>query len=185
MMGILSFFSFDFLGFECLFKDADQYLSVFAWSTAPMLIAVFLCFVHIARQVATGGTSASSLSNQLLLLGYLVLPPVSLKQFQALDCVTVAERCYLRIDTSIDCDSDQFKAFVLVDVIFIAVYLSIPLVWLVLLSKYRERLNPAPVTGSDQRHALFLRDNDEELRHLRFLFASYKPSFFFAECIEM
>jgi hypothetical protein len=49
----------------------------------------------------------------------------------------------------------------------------------------RERLNPAPTTGTDKRLSLFLRDQDEGLRSLRFLFGAYQPSVFFMEVVEM
>jgi len=36
-----------------------------------------------------------------LLFSYAVLPPVSRKLFQALDCVPITDGSYLRIDTSV------------------------------------------------------------------------------------
>jgi hypothetical protein len=182
MMDVLSIFSFDFLSLECLFKNSNHFVSVYVWSATPIAVAFLLVAVHIARFKFE---NQSVLANQVLLLGFLALPPVSLKLLQALDCVTVADKRYLRIDTSIDCDSAQFRLFTIVDVLFIFLYLSIPLVWLVLLALHRKRLNPASATGRDKKHALFLRDSDEGLAPLRFLFASYRPSFYFAECFEM
>jgi hypothetical protein len=188
MMSVFSVFSFDFLSLECFFTNSNQFLSVYLWSATPLLLAVVLVVAHVTRLNRRSDVDAlswSSLANQILLLGYLVLPPVSLKQLQALDCVVIAGKSYLRIDTSIDCDSDAYAAFMLVDGLFITVYLSIPLVWMLLLYANRGRLNPSSVTGSDKKHALFLRDNDQGLFPLRFLFASYKPEFYFAEVIEM
>jgi hypothetical protein len=97
----------------------------------------------------------------------------------------VAGKRYVRIDTSVDCDSQDFRAFRVVDILFIAVYLSIPLIWLALLLAQRDILNPASTTGSDKKLVLFLRDQDQHLRPLRFLFNSYSPACFYLEVIEM
>lgn len=198
-LSMLSFFSFDFVSLDCFFDSTSHLVGVLLWAFAPIVVALFLVVFHVGRSLYssdswarpttgknkpedTNGTS-SSLSYQLMLLGYLVVPPVSLKLFQALDCVTVANRSYLRPDTSVDCSSFLYRAFVVVDVLLVIIYLSIPLIWLVLLLRKRAKLNP--VTMSDVQHAVYLRDTDRELDELRFLFASYKPSYFYAEVVEM
>ena len=159
---------------------------MYLWSSVPIILALLLVLVHCAgSRCRPGSGSSTALVNHLLLLGYLVLPSVALKQLQALDCVEVAGKHYLRIDTSVDCDSAEFKAFRVVDGLFISAYLSTPLVWLALLLTHRDSLNPPPSTGSDEKLALFLRDQDQSLGPLRFLFGSYRPCFFFMEVIEM
>jgi hypothetical protein len=130
-------------------------------------------------------TRNANLATRLLLLGYLVLPSVSLKQLQALDCVTIAKKHYLRIDTSIDCDSKEFQIFRMVDGLFIIAYLATPLLWFVILAALRDSLDPAPTSGSDKKLALFLRDQNPSLRPLRFLFGAYRPPMFFMEVVEM
>jgi hypothetical protein len=189
---LLSFFSFDFLSLECVFQHSNHFLSVYLWSVAPLCVAALLVILHMVQRVLAPARDASAVSsrkaalaNRLLLLGYLVLPPVTLKQLQGLDCVNIANRSYLRIDTSIDCDSHEFKAFRVINGLFLLAYLSTPLVWLFLLVARRHRLNPAPTTGSDKRLALFVRAQDEGLRPLRFLFGAYEPSMFYMEIIEM
>jgi hypothetical protein len=186
MLSLLSVVSFDFLSLECLFEESNHFTSVYLWSLTPIALALVLVFVHFVRARRRGSTvTTADLTYQLLLLGYLVLPSVSLKQLQAIDCVEVADKFYVRIDTSVDCDSREFRTFRVVDAFFIAAYLSTPLIWLALLLSKRESLNPAPTTGSDKKLALFLRDQDHELRPLKFLFGSYAPFFFFLEVVEM
>jgi hypothetical protein len=186
MMNILSLFSFDFLSVECMFENPEYFTSIYLWSVLPLCLAVALVVAHVARSLSSPGNTATTatLTYRLLLLGYLFLPPVTLKQLQALDCVTLAEKRYLRVDTSIDCDSSEFHTFRAVNGLFISLYLAIPLTWFALLFAHRDRLNPAPVTGSDRKHSLFIRDNDVELLPLRFLFASYTPPFYFVEVFE-
>lgn len=105
--------------------------------------------------------------------------------------MTVAEKKYLRIDTSIDCDSAEYQTFMVYDGLFIAAYLSIPLVWFVLLYKERKSLNP-PLGNQEAAHPeealqaiLSTRDSDPQLQPLRFLFAIYQPAHYFMECVEM
>jgi hypothetical protein len=118
----------------------------------------------------------------ILLFTYLVLPSVSLKQFQALDCIIIADRSYLRIDTSISCDSTKFGTFAVFDACFIAIYMSLPLIWLVLLFNSRHRLNPPAYDSSLKQ---YIRDNDKSLGSLSFLFQPYRPEYYFFEVIEM
>lgn len=183
---MMTFFSFDFLSLECYFGQSNHLQNSLIYSAVPIAIAVVLCLIHSARRTITGGSVAtSSITNQLLLLGYLVVPPVSLKLLQALDCVAIAKKTYLRIDTSVDCESEEYRTFRLYDGCLLSFYLAMPLVWLMLLTMNRERLNPIPVTGSDKKHAMYLREADETLTSIRFLFSPYKPAYFFFEVIEM
>jgi hypothetical protein len=186
MLGWLSIFSFDFLSFDCIVSKSNHFTSVYLWSSLPVCFALVLVLVHNVRSRIPGSNvTTSDLTYRLLLLCYLVLPTISLKQLQALDCLHVGGRQYLRVDTSIDCDSPEFRAFVVVDSMLIVVYLATPLVWLALLHRQRDSLNPAPATGTDKRLALFIRDQDKNLSPLRFLFGAYRPPFYFMEVVEM
>lgn len=103
-------------------------------------------------------------------------------RFQALDCVHVAGRRYVKFDTSLDCDSPESQKFQILDCLFIALYLGIPVLWLILLSRRRAELNPVP---GDLRFALFLRDRNDSLDSLRFLFDIYLPKYYYFEVVEM
>jgi hypothetical protein len=187
MMGALSFFSFGFVSFDCMFTESNPMTSVYIWSCLPVVVGLMLVCAHLGALVLArdAAPDASTLAYRLLVMGYMLLPVVSLKQLQALDCVEVAQKRYLRIDTSVDCDSNEYQLFKIVDGAFIAVYLATPLLWFYLLFVNRDRLNPAHTAGLDTAHSIFVRDMDSGLSPLRFLFSVYKPKFFFAECIEM
>ena len=79
-----------------------------------------------------------------LLVSYLVLPSVSTAQFRALDCIPVSSESelVLRADTSVDCNSRAYKSFWVANVLLIAVFQAIPLVWFALLWRHRRRLDP-------------------------------------------
>jgi hypothetical protein len=190
MLGFMSFFSFDFISLECIIEGSTHFTKVLAWSLVPITIALLVILVHFTRMRVSGSkVSTANLTFQLLLLGYLILPPVTLKQLQALDCVEVADKRYLRVDTSIDCDSQEFKSFLVVNSLFITAYLSTPLIWLALLLFKRESLNPSDQRtdggGSDKKLSLFLRDQDKGIRPLFFLVGPYRQIYFFFEVIEM
>lgn len=178
-LGFFSIASLDFLSLECILGEAsDQFTSLIIYSLAPVATALAIVAVYAYR--ADNVTSESSLQRlksthvyYLLLLTYLVLPPVTLKQFQALDCVRIAHGSYLRVDTSVSCLSAKYGVTRVVNGLFLALYLGVPPLWLVLLYRERVRLNP-PTT--DRKLAYFLRDNDKSLEALRFLFKPYLPS---------
>lgn len=101
---------------------------------------------------------------------------------QALDCIELAGRTYLRVDTSVSCDGSKYATFAALDATFITAYMAIPLLWLLLLWRRRKSLSPPT---SDPGLALYLRSTDESLKQLRFLFQDYTPSAYHAEVFEM
>jgi hypothetical protein len=72
----------------------------------------------------------------------------------------VAGASYLEFDTSIDCSSTEYKHFVILDLIFIAVYMAVPLIWLILLWRKRDRMNP---WLSNRKYSLHIRNADAGL----------------------
>jgi hypothetical protein len=121
----------------------------------------------------------------LLLLSYIVLPAVSNKQLQVFDCIKLksGER-YMREDTSISCRSkeyDEFRSFI---IIFVVLYHSVPIIWMILLIKNKSALTPH-VLKCDEKLALFTRDNDPDLIYIRFLFIDYKLNKWWFEVADM
>lgn len=103
-------------------------------------------------------------------------------RFQALDCVTISERRYVKVDTSLDCDSFESQTFIILDGLFIVIYLGIPLLWLLLLCRRQADLNPSTL---DLRLKYYLRDRQAALNPIRFLFDVYRPQLYFFEVVEM
>lgn len=192
LMNGLSIFSFDFIPLDCLFKNSNHFTYVYIWSIVPILLVLFIFVTYLIRNNQTRGDVSLHYklvrqhSYAALLLSFVMLPPVSRVQLQALDCLSIANRLYLRVDTSISCETKSFSQFVLIDVLFIILYLSIPLVWVCLLYRVGDHLNPksgATIT----RGSLIQRqiENDFELQPLKFLFYVYKPQYYYFEAIEM
>jgi len=101
-----------------------------------------------------------------------------------MDCVLIAGERYLRVDTSIDCKSPKYLTFRAVNAVFICLYMSVPLSWLVLLFRLRRRLNP-PTTSADAGLVLWMRDRDPTLAPVRFLFSVYQPRYYYWEALEL
>jgi hypothetical protein len=142
MLSALSIFSLDFIALECVSDSVNPFTSVYLWSAAPVVLAMLIALHHLVNCRLRGNLQRSSnnittitnnnnnnLTYRLLLLGYLVLPTVTEKQLQALDCVEIAEKKYLRVDTAIDCNSESFRAFRIADSFLVTAYLGAPLVW--------------------------------------------------------
>jgi hypothetical protein len=194
MMSSFSFISLNFLPVSCL-PFSNYYKETYLWSALPLLFALtIVLYSAVSAAFVLEGTISVEKPNQLrhlfnrcisylLLMSYLVLPPISLKQYQGLNCQSIrGGKSFLRIDTSIDCDSNAYHQFRSINGLCIAVYSAIPPMWLYFLWKQRHRLNPPT---SDLRLAYHLRDSDKQLAYLSFLFAPYQPRFFYFEAVEM
>jgi hypothetical protein len=57
--------------------------------------------------------------------------------------------------------------------------------WLILLFRFRARLNPKTTSSTDKGLALWIRDRDPKLQHARFLFSPYQPRFYYWEALEL
>jgi len=86
--------------------------------------------------------------------------------------------------TGIDCNDADYKKFRVVVVLFIFVYQSIPMSWMILLYQARAQLDPS-TSGNDHRLALHVRDNDHSLDAIRFLFNDYRCEKWWFEVAEM
>ena len=96
LLGILGFFSLDFLALECFQDAADRYfINVYLWSALPMFFSASLFVLMMLRLFAVGlwggdgkELRAHKITSQhtwlFLFLTYVVLPPVAMKQFQVM-----------------------------------------------------------------------------------------------------
>jgi hypothetical protein len=196
VLGMLNFFSLDFLSLECYQESEDRYFTtVYLYSVTPIVMcfilmigsSITLCFVLMC---GGGHEAAHKVKSQavwyFLGLTYVVLPPVSMKQLQSLDCVNFTHdgTTFLRMDTGIDCQSDNYLFFRNIIIGFILLYQLIPLIWFYMLWSVRSALNP-PVSDTDVKLAIYVRDKNQDLAPLRFLFDSYRCDRWWFEVAEM
>jgi hypothetical protein len=198
MLGLLSVFSFDFLALECLDNGGNSYfLTVYLWCVLPIAFAFIIVFTGMVRvmmsksfkrETVNERTNQTAVKNQhiwlLLFLTYLVLPPVSNKQLQVFDCVTVNDNRYLRSDTSIDCDKSNYLNFSYIVLLFIGLYQCIPIMWMYILHRKKASLNPY-AANHDEKLAMYIRNRNPDLAPIRFLFVDYKCSKWWFEIADM
>lgn len=93
LLAALSFLTLDFVSMECAVSSgslAQRYFTaIFLWSTLPLAATAALALLGAARAALLAGAARQRVVDQhtwlILLLSYLVLPPVVNRQFQALD----------------------------------------------------------------------------------------------------
>jgi hypothetical protein len=199
MLQSLTIFSMEFLALECLNTSSNMnvyYVTVILWCVLPICAALVIIVIGLIRRAKSSvlGSRESGLVVKmiydqhiwfLLLLSYLVLPPVSNKQLQAFDCITIStNQKYLRSDTSIDCKSDGYISFRYAVIMFVSLYQLIPITWMFLLFRRKELLNPS-TSNHDEKLSAFIRDNNPSLASLKFLFVDYKCNKWWFEIADM
>ena len=110
------------------------------------------------------------------------MPPVTTKQFQALNCLKL-NGSWLRQDTSVDCEGSEHEAFSIISSIMIMLYMLIPLSWVVLLWRMRHRLVPKGV--EDEAIVVEMRDKDAHVSTLSFLFRDYRVDVWYWEALDI
>ena len=175
---LLSVLQLDFLSLDCATGQNSFVTRVLVVSLVPIILIFFDLVVYLVRRFCSKqlplDKAASEHAYFALVLSYAVLPACSTLLFQSLSCRTFdnSKESILVVDSAIDCNSDEYKALAAVVIGFIFVYLSIPVVWFVLLWKTRESLNPPDLPLGSK---LKIRDHDPSIRYLAFLFMDYYP----------
>jgi hypothetical protein len=188
LLNFMSIFSFDVSTLDCSSLAGNRvYNAVYAYSITPIIIASFIAITGAVRAylllpVTRRAEVYAQHSYALLLLSYVVVPPVTTKQFRSLNCFEL-NGLWLREDSSINCEDSKHKEFTVLVVLLIMIYMAIPLCWMVLLRRVRHRLVPNGV--EDAAIVVEMRDKDEQLTALRFLFKDYKVHYFHWEALEM
>jgi len=187
----LTFLELDFLNIECLNGDYLERVIIASFFPFALALGCWLLFLlrmfHNKSSFTLNDMKTKHLWHQhcyiSLLIIYVVVPPVTNRQFKVLACQNLSDnKSYLRVDTSVDCTSDYYKRFILLDVLMIAAYQFLSLLYIGLLCRVRHRLNPIAPTKA---LALHIRDNDESLQPLKFLIADYKINFWYFEITDL
>jgi len=159
--------TFDVLSFECYFEHSSYFYSVYIISLLPIVILAIIGFVAVARHSIAPSVNANARDSfAALFLSSLMLPPVSRKLLNSLNCVYFphSNESLLSDDTSISCNSDSYARFKVFAVMILVIYLSVPLVWAVMLRNFTH--------------------NEEHERALQFLVADNRSGCKYAEVFE-
>ena len=87
----------------------------------------------------------------------------------------------MKEDSAISCLSPSYKGFKVIVILGIFIYQGIPLLWFVLLWRYRWDLNPR---GQSVQSASLIRAKESHLRPYSFLFSDYLPDKWYYEIYE-
>jgi len=189
----LSFFSalnlsVNLIPLECFFEV--NYLSTLMVATiSPLIFSLFLGFVYFmsVRFAANDSERVKTQSyyfSLFLIISFLVFPGVSTGIFRSFQCHEVGNgESYLRVDYSIDCNGDFYNNLLLpyAGLMILLYPLGIPLMYFLLLWGVRDELDPYP---DDLRKSQVTRAHDPDLRHLTFLFLTYRPKSWWFEVLE-
>jgi hypothetical protein len=183
LMGAFSVFSLDIIPFKCFFPTSTHFAYVYVWCVGPIVVSLLICAVYALQQSRTKFRDVKvklfhRYSYYLILFSFIVVPPVSRVQLQGLDCIKIAHQYYLRVDTSIECDTVTFETFRYVDVMFILMYLSIPVWWVFVLSQHSDYFSSESALYEEN-------DENEALKALKFLYSAYQPRYYYFETVEM
>jgi nitrate reductase NapE component len=166
-LNAIHIFSFDFFIIDCI--PGGYLRSVLVWSIVPLALCLLneiVCKLRVLYVSSSSSSSSSASSSAIhqgeeamkqsetiksiqnkhfsyfILLMFTLLPPVVRRQFVGLYCFNLEGMRYLKIDTSIDCDSSEYMAFMLFDILAICLYMAVPLYWALLLRRHIIILNP-------------------------------------------
>jgi hypothetical protein len=192
MLSLMSVFSLDVLSLECFQNQSGNrfFVTVYLWCCIPILFAFIIGLIGFFRVlISKDYLSRTKVVNQhiwaFLLLTYLVLPPVAMKQLQSLDCIPFSHdgSSYLRVDTGVNCESHNYLVFKSLVIIFFFIYQFIPILWMMLLFRHKKALHIEH--GPHEDNLMAERDANLELSHIKFLFKDYKGDKWWFEVAEM
>jgi hypothetical protein len=121
---------------------------------------------------------------------YLIIPIVLNKLFSTLDCVELesGDR-YIRQNTSVSCASTKYNDAKVLVLVFSFLYMSTPLVWCVLIFRHRHVFHSknSTIKGKerDEKHVMYLCDNNPNISMLRFLFEDFKSDMWYFESVDL
>ncbi|KAJ1452688.1 hypothetical protein M885DRAFT_619666 [Pelagophyceae sp. CCMP2097] len=122
-------------------------------------------------------------ANVALVTLYLFLGPVSIFAFRAFPCARVAARRVLAADYSVSCGSRRWRMYQVYAGVIVALWpIGMPLGSAVLVYRYRNQINPRDLES--EADAFVARRAHADIATFSFLWASYKPRFYYWESVE-
>ena len=196
LLDFLSLFSFIELDIFTVAKMdcvvSGGFLSKLLFSTTlPMFITLVLMIGWFVSRIKFGNDSRqfkiieNTLINLFIILTYVLFPSLCATIFSSFVCEDFDDgSSYLRADYSVDCDSSDYTSIYSLAIIMIFVYpIGIPLMYLIMLYKNREKLDPQKFfTEMSLLEAVMGRR--EDVNHLKFLFDAFLPEYYWTEVME-
>jgi hypothetical protein len=179
------------------------FYSVYLWCILPLIVVLFIFLIGFIRikllnnkkeKETTTTKQEKKMKDEILnqhswyifLWLYVVLPPLCFKQLSAFDCMKYKSSEVLRLNTSVDCESESYLFFrYVVFGCFLFYQIIIPLTIYLLLRHRRMKLNPTHIVAKSQHLKLYLRKKEyKDLKWLDFLYVHYKCNKWWFEIVE-
>ena len=196
------YFAFDFYGtisLGCIDVPGIPpfllYITVTAFTPILIMIGIWVTFfvrVYVQTDISRGQRKRMFGSHVSLsmILAYVVLPPVVQILFRGIHCAQLASgEWYLIVDTSVRCsdyergvESEEFEQILAWVTPLIFFYLNILTLFVVVLHRNREFLNPST---EDKEAAYHKREKDQRINAIKFLFTDYKCGYHYYEVADM
>jgi hypothetical protein len=193
-MSILTLDFINLLDMGCSLPEQDHLSSLYLTTLLPLLIC--LCVMGSNQLAQTKclrnwhmlakDVDVYAWSGVLIVL-FLVYPLVSATILRTFQCETLEDGAVsLVYDPSVNCLSDAYASAHAYAIFATMLYIvGIPCMYFALLYRHRRAINP-PMSGArDEAMIEAMRDEDKSIAHLRFLFRSYHPRFYWFEIFEL
>ena len=162
---------FQFVNIGCVAESFNFYLMLLSVTLIPLALMMALFLLGRFKRSFRDTCYALALA-----LSFIILPGVSTLVFRAFPCDPFDdERTFLRADYGISCNTKTYTFFKFYAGVMVFIYpIGIPVTYAIALFKARKNIqNPVEI-----------RDADEAVASLAFLFDSYKPKFWWFEIFE-
>jgi hypothetical protein len=207
-LGVLSFNLLSYFQFQCEF-NYTFYDKLFLVTIVPIVLTP-LIFVYYYLKATLSLIKNSSNPDfsywdakrqstyYFLVLSFVIFAPASTIILQAFVCESFDDgSSYMYADYSLSCQTQLHEQYVIYAAVMVIVYpIGIPLFYLYLLWSNLSSINPPTkrVVKDAERHIvspeiiqlekLKLRDSDDSITHLAFLYESYRPGAWYFEVVE-
>jgi hypothetical protein len=207
-LGVVSFNLLSYFQFQCEF-NYNFYDKLFLVTIIPIIITplIFLYYYFKAFLALVRNSSNPDFSYwdakrratySFLVLLFVIFAPASTIILQSFVCEDFDDgTSFMYADYSLSCHTTLHHQYVIYASVMVIIYpIGIPLFYLYLLWSNLSAINPPTkrVVKDTERHIvspeiiqlekLKLRDNDETISHLAFLYESYRPGAWYFEVVE-
>jgi len=201
MSGLVNLNFISLMPLGCIFPS-NYHTMLFGYTSIPLLLSLIVMVYYkilVRRNDASTIEFRNKIFSSFLLGTFLILPTMSVKIFSTFACKEFDGDfgTHLKVDYSIDCDSDEHAMYELYAYVMILVYpVGIPLLYFVLLHNARKKLDLGQLDfafelngeAAGQEKALEERkkheESDPDIKALVFLYGSYEPKCYWFEVFE-
>ena len=188
---LFSFLAVDLVSifdFGCTLNAQNHLTSLILSTTLPILVCslIFLTQIYVEKKVVKTNSILrhelrTSTFNLFLIIIFLVYPSCSNTILNTFACQTFDDgSSALLIDPSVSCQTEVYHQYQIYAAIMLLLYpIGIPFFYIVLLYRERKKLNP--YSGQNEtfgKIAAVMRENNKDIKYLKFLWKPYKPAFF-------